>query len=397
MNREQRVISAVLDSRQAWDVISGMMEESDFSDLGWIILQQVQEYYNNDAQAPEVSREFLVDSLKMRHPRLVERFTAAIEELAPVSVPNIMQEFRALKMDSCASMLAEAILSNDRQAIDIYYDKYTKYKEVATEDDTEAVFVDADLGDILTVHQPENLIPVVPEALNDRLDGGLIPGSQVAVYAPTEVGKSMFAINMAAGMLEAGRRVLYCGNEDPAKAMLLRFYARLSGMDKHEIMAAPNKARERAVANGFCNLVFYEMSPGTISDVSRQIDRYKPDIVFVDQMANMQTSSNYSKTEKNEYLSVKFRELAKKHDVVTVILHQASDDAYGNLIVHKNDMYYSNVGVQGQMDVMIGLGMDSAYEQQNKRMVCLTKNKLSGNHDCFPVNVTPSISAISGG
>jgi len=397
MNREQRVLSAVLNNRSAWDSISVLMDEEDFSDLGWLLIKDMQEYYTNDVEAEHVDTGYLVDSLTRKYPRFTERFDAVLAQLEPVSVPNILHEFRTLKMETAASHLAEAIMSGNKQDQDSYFEKYSYYKEYSTVDDSDDVFIDADLEEILEVHQPENLIPIIPKELNDRLDGGVIPGTQIAVYAPTEVGKSMFAINMACGMLNSGRKVLYCGNEDPAKSMLLRFYSRLSEMDKHDIMSAPSKARESAVRNGFKNLVFYEMSPGSISDIKRQIEKHEPDIVFVDQMANMTTSANFTKTEKNEYLSVKLRELAKKHQVVTVILHQASDDAYGNLYIQKNDMYYSNVGVQGQMDVMIGLGMDASYDQQDKRMICITKNKLSGNHDAFPVTVQPAISKVIGG
>ena len=396
MSREQRILSAVVNSKSAWDSISLLMDQEDFSELGWLILDRVRLYYEQDTSAEFVDKHFLIDDLIQQYPRFAERFSTAINNLQDVSVPNILQEFRTLKMETAAQHLAEAILSNNKSAVDSYFEKYSYYKEYSVVDDSEDVFVDTDLDTILEAYKADNLIPIVPTALNDRLDGGVIPGTQIAVYAPTEVGKSMFAINMACGMLRNNRKVLYCGNEDPAKSMLLRFYANLSGMDKKEMMAHPQTARQEALENGYRNLVFFEMSPGSIHDIKRQIERHQPDIVFIDQMANMGTSANFTKVEKNEYLAVKLRELAKKYQVVTVILHQASDDAYGNLYIQKNDMYYSNVGVQGQMDVMIGLGMDASYDQQDKRMICITKNKLSGNHDCFPIDVVPSISTVIG-
>ncbi len=311
-----------------------------------------------------------------------------------MSVPNVLQEFRELKMEAAASHLAEAIMAGDRQEQDKYFEKYSFYRDYTVEKEEEEIFVGTDIDEILEGYQPDNLIPIEPAILNDKFDGGVIPGTQIAVYAPTEVGKSLFAINMACGMLEQGRTVLYCGNEDPAKAMLLRFYSRLTGMTKKEMMKSPQTAKEVAFERGYGNLVFYEMSPGTVHDIKRQVEKFKPSILFVDQMANMGTSSNFTKTEKNEFLSVKLRELAKKYNLVNVILHQASEEAYGNLYVQKNDMYYSNVGVQGQMDIMLGIGMDPSYEQQGRRMICITKNKLSGNHDAVPVQIDPFTSRI---
>jgi len=46
------------------------------------------------------------------------------------------------------------------------------------------------------------------------------------------------------------------------------------------------------------------------------------------------------------------------------------------------------------MDVMIGIGMDDAYHAQNRRMYCLTKNKISSDHSNWPVIVNPKLSKV---
>ena len=43
---------------------------------------------------------------------------------------------------------------------------------------------------------------------------------------------------------------------------------------------------------------------------------------------------------------------------------------------------------------MIGIGMDATMEQQNRRNMCLTKNKLSGDHSVFPITVDPALSRV---
>ena len=77
-----------------------------------------------------------------------------------------------------------------------------------------------------------------------------------------------------------------------------------------------------------------------------------------------------------------------------MIVHQADNDAHGKLILEKNNMHFSNEGIQGQMDVMIGMGMNTEFENQNRRMLVLTKNKISGNHEAFPIRVNPEISEV---
>lgn len=393
---ESRILSALVHDRSAYDSIGPVMDpEEDFSDQGSILVKKIQEYYDNDEAAESIDKQFLVDQIRADYPKHAETFEGIVRSLEPVSIPNVLAEFRKVKLRAAQQRLAEALLANDDRTIENYLEKVNHYREMSEADDDGSVFIQTDLDDVLRSFEKDNLIRVYPSSLNEKLGGGIVPGTQMAIYAPTEVGKSLVSINMASGFLKDGHRVLYCGNEDPAMSMLQRFYSRLSGMTREEMMNNRDEARRLAYGNGFQNLIFYEMAPGSIFDIKRMIDRYEPTILIVDQMANMDTRAQFTKVEKNEYLSLKLRSLAKQYGLVSIIVHQASDSAYGKLSIEKNDMYYSNVGVQGQMDVMIGIGMDERYEQQNRRMLCLTKNKISSDHSHIPVLINPYLSKVS--
>lgn len=394
-NHEHRVISAILHDRDAYESINTDINvQEDFSDMGQIVVDKIVEYYHNDPDAMHVDRDFLIDQIGREYPKHAGTFEATINGLEPVSAPNALSEFSKLKLARAQENLVQSISDGDTSKFETYLQRATYLVERGSNFDDTGEYVGTDIEDILVAYQKENLIRVMPSKLNDVLEGGVVPGTQIAVYAPTEVGKSMLAITMACGFLRDGHKVMYLGNEDPAKAMLLRFYTHLSGMTKDEIIANPKQAKEIAVDNGYNNLIFKEASPGSLFDIKRTIDKYNPAVVFVDQMANMETRGNFTKVEKNEYLASRIRSLAKKHDIVSIIMHQASESAYGNAVLEKNDMYYSNVGVQGQMDVMIGIGMDASMEQQNRRMLCLTKNKISSKHDIIPATVDPLTSSV---
>jgi archaellum biogenesis ATPase FlaH len=393
---ERRILAALVHDRSVYDSIEPVMDiEDDFSDQGKIIASAIKEYYENDENADCVDRGFLIDQVRSEMPKHFELFEGIINSLEEVSIPNALSEFRKLKQESAAQHLAEALLSKDPTRISSYMEKYTHYRDMSDSDAAGSVFIDHDLDEILSTFSRDNLIKVYPNSLNEKLGGGIVRGTQMAIYAPTEVGKSLLSINIASGFLHQGLKVMYCGNEDPAYSMIARFYSRLTGMDRDELALNRVEARKRALANGFQNLIFFEMSPGSIFDIKRMLDRYEPDVIIVDQMANMETKANFTKVEKNEYLAIKLRSLAKKYNLVSIIVHQASDSAYGKLSIEKNDMYYSNVGVQGQMDVMIGIGMDDVFDQQDKRMLCLTKNKISSNHSHIPVNFSAALSKVT--
>lgn len=390
MNREQRILSAMLTSRDAYNDIVGIREEGDFSEQGWMLVEEIDHFYENDREATYIDKDIVKDVIARKYPKASKIINSVIDNLEDVSVANVTDEYISLKKEALEHILADKLLAGED-----YSDLMERLLSVdALEEHEEStVFISTDIDDILSATSPDNLIRVHPDSLNERLDGGAIPGTQIAIYAPTEVGKSMMSINMLCGFLRDGRKCLYCGNEDPSRSMLLRIFNNLTGLTKEEIRANPREATRVAKKNGYDNLIFKELTPGSLREVRTLIERYEPEVVFIDQMANMECRSS-SKVEKNEILACGLRAMAKKYNLVMVIVHQASDDAYGKNILEKNHMYYSNVGVQGQMDVMIGIGMDASYAQQDLRMLCLTKNKLSGNHENFPVKVIPELSFV---
>ena len=58
------------------------------------------------------------------------------------------------------------------------------------------------------------------------------------------------------------------------------------------------------------------------------------------------------------------------------------------------DVDNSNTGIPAQADVMIGIGATSEDESQGRRVLSLPKNKRSGNHEYFAVNVDPQLSRV---
>lgn len=390
MNREQRVLAAVLSSRGAYNAIAALRDENDFSEQGWLLMQEVDVFYDTDADAECVDRDLIKDTISRKYDKASKIINVVIDDLEAVSVGNVTKDYVDLKKQALEHTLADTMLAGGE-----YSDLMERLLSVDSieEESEDTLYVGADIDDILSATSSENLIRIHPLSLNEKIDGGLIGGQQVCIYAPTEVGKSMFTINATRGFLQDGRTVLYFGNEDPAKSMLLRMYTSLTGLTKEEIRQDPDYARRLAYDAGWNNLIFKELCPGSLREVRALVEKYKPDVVVMDQMANMECRSS-SKVEKNEILACGLRAMAKKYEFVSIIVHQASDDAYGKNVLEKNHLYYSNVGVQGQMDLMIGLGMDSSYDQQSLRMVCLTKNKLSGNHENFPVRVNEALSRV---
>lgn len=240
---------------------------------------------------------------------------------------------------------------------------------------------------------PENLIKIYPKTLNERLDGGAQPGHHILIFAPTEMGKTLVAINMVAGFLHQKLPVLYVGNEDPASDILLRLGTRLSGLNKYEIRDNPRKAQELIDQRSAGLFTIAPLAPGTFSEISTLVRKYQPKVVILDQLRNIDVKSE-NRTQALERAATEARNLAKRFGVVVISIAQAGDSASGKAALNRGDVDSSNVGIPGQCDVMIGVGATEEMERNNVRMFSFPKNKLSGNHNPITVTIDPQLSKV---
>jgi archaellum biogenesis ATPase FlaH len=234
---------------------------------------------------------------------------------------------------------------------------------------------------------------VWPPALNEVLDGGAKPGHHILVFAPTEMGKTLFVINAVAGFLKQGLRVLYCGNEDPAADILMRLMTRLTGMTKHEIRDNPTKAEKLLGERNWSKLTLASLAPGTFKQIHDLVDKYDPRVVVLDQLRNIAVDSE-NRTQALEKAATSARNLGKSKGLLVVSVTQAADSASGKTVLGRGDVDSSNVGIPGQCDLMIGIGADSSMEDQGLRILSLPKNKLSGKHTPIPVTFNYALSRI---
>jgi hypothetical protein len=89
------------------------------------------------------------------------------------------------------------------------------------------------------------------------------------------------------------------------------------------------------------------------------------------------------------------RALAKIRNIGAVSVTQAADSAINKLYLEMGDVYFSNIAIQAQVDLMIGIGMDNQAQQNNTRVLSLCKNKLTGNHVPLHVLVDPKLSKVT--
>ena len=395
---EHLILGSVIKSREAYDKVKHFIQRDDLSEQGWFIWSGVVDYYDLDAEASIISSELLAENVtrKVSADKHKESFRNIIENLSSFdgSVDNIVDTLLKHKREACGQRLAHALLVGEKP--DGLIDEYgqllnaTTLEEETDVDDRQGYDVTALCTD--SFHR-DGLIRVSPASLNQRLDGGVRPGHHLVLFARPEMGKTMMVIEMMAGFAEQELTTLYIGNEDPITDINMRVVNRLSGMTKLEVLNDPKKADGLARAMGYEQIILHSACPGTPRGISSLLEHYRPAVLVLDQLRNINTGNdNY--VLKLEEAATHARNWAKKYSCVVVSVTQAGDSATNKAALDLGDVDYSNTGIPGQADVMIGLGANANHRAAGELVISLPKNKVSAIHEAFIVTTEPHLSKI---
>lgn len=386
MSLDRQVLDACIDDRSAYERVKAHISPKDFTPavkFWWGVLG---EYYERDSGCARADRDVLgeLGLPRISNPKHRDTIMAVISGGERISTPNVVSAVLGLRRyNSAAEFAAAAMAGDDEKARESLKEVNDLWERDSFGSDSEkqyAVGVDALFESIGS----ERRIPILPVSLNERIGGGVLAGHNILIFGRTEVGKSTFAINMAAGLVRRGKRVLYVGNEDGINQLKGRFVCRLTGRTWSEVEAdkagAAELFRERG---GEDRLRLVHMQPGTVASIAEDIEDHEPQFVFVDQIRNL-ASGESDLTPRLEANATRFRNLISRYGVVGVGVAQARDASERHnqeppVWLSTGDIADSRVGLPSQMDLIIGIGGNSDMLRRNQRAISLCKNKLASD------------------
>jgi len=391
---ERKLISACVQDRGVYDQLLSTEIATELSDPAKIVYDEIREYYNKDTQAMAVDIDIVKQNIERKYPKHFKALNGVLDNLQQVSTTNVLDTYIAMKKNRVGMRLSSALLGGDNKEISALMDEYISVEDISSLENSaeeDEIYIGASLKDLGV--EDEREFTLYPKSLQERTRGA-DRGHHILIYARPEAGKTLISINMSAMFCKNGYKVLYVGNEDPATDMLTRFMSRLTGLSRHEILNDYDTAHTAAVAAGYENLIFKTATPGTIGEIRGLIERYKPDVLVVDQIRNLDVKMeglvNILETSAKE-----IRNLGKKYKMLTISVAQAGDSATDKLVLGMSDVDSSKTGLPAAIDLMIGIGTNRDFEQTNRRMFSLPKNKLGADHSFFPVSVDPTLSKVN--
>ena len=232
------------------------------------------------------------------------------------------------------------------------------------------------------------------------MGGGALPGHHILIYGRPEAGKSLFAINMVAGIAHNGKKVLYFGNEESVQTHYMRLACNLARRNIADFQDEGEGIVSLAEKRGLNNVTFIELTPGTFAEIEQGIKEYSPDVVVIDQLAGVDCGES-NPVRSMDKAARSFRTLLLKYGCVGISVSQAGDrtERHGQLppaFLGMGDVYGSRTGLPAQVDLMIGIGYDQDMYDRDVRGVSLPKNKLGGSHSGFKVRIDKQQSRVTG-
>ena len=382
--KDAAVIAACIRERAAYDKVWRFIDPAEFTPMGAHWWPLIREWYGRDPSSQWIDKAQLRErGERVTDPKHWDTQRGWFDDLPKVSPDNVVFDVLEIKRYAKGNELAALIASQGspddiKHAIDEYRDLLVT-NVLSRSDVRYAMTTD----DWFESPERQNLTPMFPKAINDRLDGGLTGGDHVIVFARPEIGKTLFVVNAVGGWLKIKKKVLYVGNEDGIDKIKGRVGLNVSNMTPAEREKFKPQYLERTKKHGLDDrLVAVHLHPGTVHEVEELVREHRPDIVVVDQLRNLSGPGKNTSSRLNQ-IAIDFRQLLSRYDVVGVSVMQANAGEHGkNKVWHElDDIDESRTGVPAQGDLVIGLGADNNMLTHNTRAASICKNKLTGDHE----------------
>jgi KaiC/GvpD/RAD55 family RecA-like ATPase len=391
---EINLLAALCGSRDNYESVMRIgLESNDFGEAGRIVVESAGEQYRRDQDLQKVDLSVLRTQVERRYGKgsmatSVMDFVAGFPN--DISGINLIEEYRLLRLGRASTSLATLLATGQHGAAT--QELIAKYSALVS-GETGPAFQHR-----LTVEDFEEdetaRIKISPSNLNTYIGGGVLRGHNITVYGRPDSGKSLFALNTAAYACMQGRKVLYVANEEPAQDITRRLLARLSGVSVNRLRdTATLKAALERSEEDYANWYLLHRAGCTARDIATQAAKVNPDFVIVDQLKNLSCKHD-NRALQLDTLARQVREIGIEYNCVTMSITQAGDSAHNKLVLQMNDIEWSNTGIPGAADLMIGVGVDQEFEATDKRMLSVPKNKVNGQHGAFPCWIDPQHTAF---
>jgi len=266
-------------------------------------------------------------------------------------------------------------------------------KGTIAREDIESLFGPTDLSTLFDKRLRSGGLEWRMKCMNDSA-GPIRGGDLIGIGARPEAGKTSLICSeftFMAPQLPADKGAVIFNPEEAGGRIFMRCLTTALDTGIVTLAADEKKTREdyERLLGRMDRIRVVEPSGGINTDmVERVLDTGKYGLVAINVLGKLRLSKRVggynkdSEVSRLETTALWLRETATKYDVPIVTVMQAGGEAEGQRYLSQPMIYGSKTGVQGELDLQLGLGYDRTAEEF--RWLSLLKNKLPGSTTTNP-------------
>jgi KaiC/GvpD/RAD55 family RecA-like ATPase len=389
------LVSAALKTRGAYEAIAASGEAEVLPEELVSIWQAVGQFYELDKDALTTDASIVVGYAceSVSNPKHREMVQNLVERCRnePTSANNVQEMLRLVARTRVQDTLAHALAT--RAPTEEIEPMLDEWRRLSTPIDNDAAAMDWAKVVAGRLDNSQR-VKIGPKALTDHLGGGLLPGHNVVLFARPEAGKTALALTIAVSAAKQQRRVLYVINEDPVQDLAVRAMTNILECTADRIREDTAGAVRASLKRGLGNLILRETSPGSVREIEAMVRQHSPAVLIVDQMRNLRIAKTDNYTQGLDHIAQGIRAIGKRYGIITISTTQAGDSARNKAVLDDGDIDSSNTGIPGAADVLLGMGVTDTLRSAGQRIISVCKNKASGQHGHFTVQIVETSSKI---
>lgn len=351
------------------------------------LLNTIKEYYSKYREHKSIS----IDELRLFHeylnPVAKDRSTinTLLDKIASIEISNIVlltDNLNKVAEEHALNLIGQTCFAKKEgiAAVELLIVKHKSL--VAKIQDSES--------EVCNLTLPELLLRDKATGLSWRMQflqrtiGPLKPGTLGHIFARPETGKTSLGLSEATffvrQLMGTPDVVLYLSNEEPIERLKLRAHTAMLASPVAVLNDRAMEGKEYWEAhNGNALKMIGDVTQ--LEQVEKHIHTFTPKVVFIDQGAKVSLPGfpgGENEPRKLQQLYQRYRELAKTYNTVIITLGQADINAEHKRWLTLGNLDSSKVGIPGELDFAIGIGMTIEEGMGQVRFINVCKNKIRG-------------------
>jgi len=248
-------------------------------------------------------------------------------------------------------------------------------------------WIDDSIEDILAKEGEDHGLKFPTTVLREHISG-ILGGTSVAIAARPDKGKTSFIsfllqhfAKQLDQFFDPSRPILWINNEGKGQRIVPRIYQAALGVEMPELIEMSNKgilrdAYVKAVGRAD-RIRVKDMHGASLAQIETVIEAMQPSIVVWDMLANVRGGGSIggNKADEVEQKWQAVREMAVRHDFVSLATVQVSAEGGNMLYPPYSAMKDSKTGIQGATDIILMLGALDDQSMAKLRGISTPKNK----------------------